>query len=227
MDIKLQGITKEYNDGENKKILPVRCFDFELKEGETAVFTGPSGSGKSTLLNIIGLLEQPDSGFYYLDGERVDRLSEKSKSELRNRHIGYVLQYYGVISYRNVGDNVSLPLMFNNNIKKKDYMPLVKSALATVGLSDYLTRNVHNLSGGEKQRVAIARAIVNNPDIILADEPTGALDSKNKAAIIELLHDLKSQGKSLIIVTHDMELANEFPVEYTFKSQGVIEKVRG
>ncbi len=226
MLIELRNVNKEYANGKNVKATPLINVDFRVDEGEKVVISGPSGIGKSTLLNIIGCIDNVTSGEYLFKGEYIENYSEKQKAEIRNRNIGYVLQNNGLISYRNVYDNVSVPLIYNKLVKKNEYRDKIEHALESVGMSNYAKRNVDELSGGEKQRVAIARAIVNNPDIILADEPTGALDWKNKEKIMDLLFEMGEDGRTLIMVTHDMEIAERFSHHYSFNTDGKINRIR-
>lgn len=227
MIIELKNAKKEYIDGKNKSITPLNGVNLSVEKGEYVAIIGPSGAGKSTLLNIIGCIDSLTSGEYSLDGKNIEFYTKNQQADIRNQYIGYILQNNGLISYRNVYDNVAIPLMFNKKVKKKEYREKIEAALLSVGMQDYRNRRVNELSGGEKQRIAIARALVNNPDIILADEPTGALDIKNKVSIVELLFQLKSKGKTLLMVTHDMEIANEFKIRYSFTNEGVLSQVGG
>lgn len=227
MIIELKNAKKEYIDGKNKSITPLNGVNLSVEKGEYVAIIGPSGAGKSTLLNIIGCIDSLTSGEYSLDGKNIECYTKNQQADIRKQYIGYILQNNGLISYRNVYDNVAIPLMFNKKVKKKEYKEKIEAALLSVGMQNYRNRRVNELSGGEKQRIAIARALVNNPDIILADEPTGALDIKNKVSIVELLFQLKSKGKTLLMVTHDMEIANEFKIRYSFTNEGVLSQVGG
>lgn len=224
MIIELNNVKKEFNDGKNKVITPLNDIQFCVEQNDYIVITGPSGVGKSTLLNIIGCIENLTSGEYLLNGKNICEYTEKQKADIRNSYFGYVLQNHGLISYRNVFDNISVPLMFNKSIRKKEYKEKIEYALSLVGMQDYGKRYINELSGGEKQRVSIARALVNDPKIILADEPTGSLDIHNKMSIMEHLFKLKEKNKTLIMVTHDMEIANEFANRFSFTLDGKLKK---
>ncbi|MCM1399310.1 MAG: ABC transporter ATP-binding protein [Clostridium sp.] len=220
MIIELKEVKKEYSDGKNKKIIPLNNVNFFVNKGDLIAITGPSGVGKSTLLNIIGCIDEITSGQYYLNNVNTDDYTEREKSHIRNKYFGYVLQNNGLIPYRNVYDNVSVPLMFDKNIRKADYKEKIEKALEDVNMADCIYRNVNELSGGEKQRISIARAIVNDPEIILADEPTGALDVDNKDMIVEQLFQLNAKGKTVIIVTHDLDIADKVKMQYVFTQGG-------
>ncbi len=223
MIIELKNVKKEYNDGKNRKIIPLNNIDFCVNEGDFIAITGPSGVGKSTMLNIIGCIDTVTSGQYFLNGKNIENFTEKQKALVRNKCFGYVMQNDGLIPYRNVYDNISVPLMFCKEVKKKDYKEKIEKALIDVNMENYIYRNVNELSGGEKQRISIARAIVNNPEIILADEPTGSLDVNNKEIIVEHMFKLKEKGKTVIIVTHDLDIADRFDLQYTFVPGGKLE----
>lgn len=222
MIIELRGVKKEYNDGKNKKISPLNDINFCVDKGDFVAITGPSGIGKTTLLNIIGCIDTVTSGQYFLNGKSIENYTEKKKALVRNKYFGYVLQSDGLIPYRNVYDNVSVPLMFNKDIKRREYKEKIEKALIDVNMENYIHRNVNELSGGEKQRISIARAMVNDPDIILADEPTGSLDVDNKEMIVENLFNLRKNGKTVIIVTHDLNIADRFDLQYTFVPGGIL-----
>lgn len=179
----------------------------DIKKGEMLAILGVSGSGKSTLLNVIDLLLTPDSGLYEFDGIDTRNLSDKERAVFRNKHMGYVLQDFGLIESDTVSTNIELPLRLAG-INRKERSTRILESLKLVGILDLKDKYVYQLSGGQKQRVAIARAIVMNPEVILADEPTGALDSKTKIDIAELFSELWKAGKTVIIVTHDSEIAS-------------------
>lgn len=207
--IELKCVTKSYYKGTSAQINALRNVNLKINKGEMVAVIGASGSGKSTLLNIIGCLDVPDEGECYLNGKQVNNLSQGKLSEIRNKQIGFVLQDFGLMLDRTVYRNLSYPLIFNSNIKSKQFKELSKKALESVGLSSRVNSKCIELSGGQKQRVAIARAIINDPDIILADEPTGALDTKISEEIMELFKYLNQQGKTVVIVTHDSKIAEQ------------------
>jgi ABC-type lipoprotein export system ATPase subunit len=199
--ILLEGVRKSYYVGE-REIPILRGVDLSIQRGEFVIVSGVSGSGKTTLLNIIGLLDKPTSGDYTFMGKKVDGLSDEELSNLRNAHIGFVFQQFFLLPYLNALENVLLPLIYS---KKGIRHPRekAKEILTRFGLKDRLYSRPAQLSGGEQQRVAIARALINDPDVILADEPTGALDSKTGSEIMELFRQLNQEGRTIIVVTHD------------------------
>lgn len=203
--IKLTNINKSYRNGD-QELRVLKDIDLEVEEGEFLAIMGPSGSGKSTLMNIIGLLDRSSSGNYWLEGEEVSQLSEKKLATVRNDQIGFVFQQFFLLSKLNALQNVELPLIYAGvpSAKRKK---LAKQYLEKVELAERMTHLPSELSGGQKQRVAIARALVNTPAIILADEPTGALDTKTGQQIMELLIELNNEGKTIIMVTHEPEIA--------------------
>lgn len=203
--IKLTNIIKSYRNGD-QELRVLKDIDLEVEEGEFLAIMGPSGSGKSTLMNIIGLLDRSSSGNYWLEGEEASQLSEKKLASVRNDQIGFVFQQFFLLSKLNALQNVELPLIYAGvpSAKRKK---LAKQYLEKVELAERMTHLPSELSGGQKQRVAIARALVNTPAIILADEPTGALDTKTGQQIMELLIELNNEGKTIIMVTHEPEIA--------------------
>ena len=203
--IKLTNINKSYRNGD-QELRVLKDIDLEVEEGEFLAIMGPSGSGKSTLMNLIGLLDRSSSGNYWLEGEEVSQLSEKKLASVRNDQIGFVFQQFFLLSKLNALQNVELPLIYAGvpSAKRKK---LAKQYLEKVELAERMTHLPSELSGGQKQRVAIARALVNTPAIILADEPTGALDTKTGQQIMELLIELNNEGKTIIMVTHEPEIA--------------------
>ena len=201
--IEAHDIVKRYELG-GDTILALDCISFRIEEGEMLAITGPSGSGKSTLMHIIGCLDHVDSGSYVLAGEDVSRMSRRRLAEVRNRHIGFVFQTFNLLPRLTAIENVELPLLYSG---RKDARDPARAALETVGLADRMRHEPNQLSGGQRQRVAVARALVTNPAIILADEPTGNLDSKTGEEILSLFQSLNSQGRTIIIVTHDLEVA--------------------
>ncbi|HAS04928.1 MAG TPA: ABC transporter ATP-binding protein [Dehalococcoidia bacterium] len=204
--IKLENITKKYRMGE-EIILAVSGVSLEIKEGEFVALVGPSGSGKSTTMHIIGGLDTPTSGRVIVDGQYLSSATDKELSRYRNEKIGFVFQAFNLHPTYTATENVALPLIFSG-IGQSSRMKMAADALEIVGLAERASHRPNQLSGGERQRVSIARALVTQPKIILADEPTGNLDSKNGKHIMELLSQLnREKGITLIIVTHDMEIA--------------------
>lgn len=207
MVLDLHDICKSYLQG--KEPVPVlHDITLQVDEGEYLAIMGPSGSGKSTLMNIIGLLDKQTSGSYFFDGQDMAQCSDNQLSGIRNQKIGFVFQNFNLLPRQSVLENVALPLLYAG-VRKKDRLVRAKEMLTRVGLEDRVNFKPTQLSGGQKQRVAIARAIVNEPSVILADEPTGALDTKTSAEIMELFKSLNHEGKTIIIVTHDMNIAEQ------------------
>jgi len=180
----------------------------EIKKGEFTAIMGPSGSGKSTLMNLIGCLDSPSDGNIYIDGQPTYNMDEEELAYLRNSKVGFIFQQFNLLTKLTALENVITPLLYSN-VKKKDRVILAKEALKKVGLEDRMFHRPNEMSGGQKQRVAIARAIVINPSIILADEPTGALDSKTGKQIMEVFWNLHDEGRTIIFVTHDRDLGNQ------------------
>lgn len=205
MILELKGIFKNYQQG--KMDVPVlKNVDFSMEEGEYVAIMGPSGSGKTTLMNIIGCLDQPTSGEFYLDGQNIRTCTENEMSDIRLNKIGFVFQSFHLLPRQSALLNVEMPLNYAH-VPKKERKARALKALERVGLSDRVEFRPNQLSGGQMQRVAIARAIVNNPRLLLADEPTGALDSKSGEQIMELFHKLNEEGVSVLMITHDPEIA--------------------
>lgn len=205
MILELNNIYKEYIQG--KMSVPVlKNVDFSMEEGEYVAIMGPSGSGKTTLMNIIGCLDQPTQGQFFLDGEDVSKCTENQMSDIRLRKIGFVFQSFHLLPRQSALTNVELPLNYAK-VPKKERRERAFQALERVGLADRVDFLPNQLSGGQMQRVAIARAIVNNPKLLLADEPTGALDSKSGAQVMELFQKLNDEGVSVLMITHDAEIA--------------------
>ncbi|MGL5615525.1 MAG: ABC transporter ATP-binding protein [Sarcina sp.] len=204
--ITLENISKIYGKSENiEKVL--KNINLSIVEGESLAIIGPSGSGKSTLLNIIGLMDIATSGSYSLYSKNIKLQSEKELANLRNEKFGFIFQNFNLIENYNLIENVIIPLSYSKN--KKQMKARAMEMLTKVGLKDHLLKKTNKLSGGQKQRVAIARALVNNPSIILADEPTGSLDSENGQLIMDLLLKINKEGKTLILITHDLNIANQ------------------
>ena len=204
--LEIKHLYKSY--GEGKLAVPV-LFDINLtvEEGEYLAVMGPSGSGKSTLMNIIGCLDNLTSGTYILNGENVGSKSDKELSALRNRTIGFVFQNFNLLPRESALDNVALPLIYGG-VRRRERIRRAKEALKMVGLEDRMYFNPTQLSGGQKQRVAIARAMVQNPRLLLADEPTGALDTASGEQVMDLFKQLNEQGVTIVMITHEQEIAN-------------------
>ena len=205
MQIRLQDVRKSYPMGDGV-LRALRGVTLSIERGEYVVFMGPSGSGKSTLLHLAGCLDRPSSGACWLDGERVEDLPDAALSGLRNRKIGFVFQSFHLISQLDVVENVEVPLYYAG-VEPRERRELAAQALDAVGLATRLAHRPNQLSGGERQRVAIARALVVRPKIILADEPTGNLDSRTGDEVMELLEKQNARGVTLVVVTHDPEKA--------------------
>ena len=206
--IKLENIKKIYNKGNANEFEALKGVSLTIKDGELVAVIGKSGAGKSTLLHIIACIDSYEDGKYVIDDVLVKNLSEKKLAEIRNSRIGIVMQDFALVDDFTCIENVLLPLDFAAK-KKSDRKELALAALKSVGMDGMAKKPVNKLSGGQKQRVAIARAIVNKPSVILADEPTGALDSKTAAEIMEFFHELNKKGHTVIIVTHDLEIAKQ------------------
>ncbi len=205
--IEIRDMYKIYNPGENE----VRAIDgvnLTIEHGEFVAIIGQSGSGKSTLMNMLGLLDVPTSGKYLLDGQDVDGLQDDELSEIRNKEIGFIFQGFNLITSLTAVENVELPLVYRG-MKKEERNKLAVEALNRVGLSHRLDHLPKQMSGGQQQRVAIARAVAARPPIILADEPTGNLDSHSGVEVMKILHELHEEGRTVILITHDNDIANE------------------
>ena len=207
MIIDLRDIYKDYNQG-NMPVPVLKDVCLQVEEGEYVAIMGPSGSGKTTLMNIVGLLYTPTKGEYYLDEKAVTNLKEKDLSKLRLNTIGFVFQNFQLMPRESALDNVSLPLIYAG-LKKRERHEKAMAALEKVGLADRASFKPTQLSGGHKQRVAIARAMVNSPKLLLADEPTGALDSKSGKQIMELFRQLNDEGVTVVMITHDRKVAEQ------------------
>ncbi|EDM68594.1 ABC transporter ATP-binding protein [Moritella sp. PE36] len=203
--VTLTGISKHYKSGD-EEVRALDCVSLSINKGEFLSILGPSGSGKSTLMNMLGCLDKPTFGEYHLNNQDVSALSGNQLAGIRNQNIGFVFQSFNLLEYASALDNVALPLVYRG-VKATERRKKAAALLERVGLGDRMHHKPNQLSGGQKQRVAIARALVNDPQIILADEPTGALDSKSGAEIEALFNELHREGRTLIIVTHDNALA--------------------
>ena len=205
--IEIKNLVKIYNKVKTNEFCALKGIDLSIEEGEMVAIIGKSGAGKSTLLHILAAIDSYDKGSYLVDGVSVGDLKEKDRARFRNQKIGIVMQDYALIDEYTIEENVQIPLIFGkvkgNDVRREKIM----TALENVGLAELAKKPVRQLSGGQKQRVAIARALVNNPAFLLADEPTGALDSKTSGEIMDVFEKLNQGGKTVIIVTHDMEVA--------------------
>ena len=203
--IEIKELHKSYKMGKNS-LHVLKGINFNVKEGEFVSIMGSSGSGKSTLLNIIGILDEADSGSYILDGVPIKNLNETIASRYRNKFLGFVFQSFNLINYKSALDNVALPLYYQG-IGRKERMELSMHYLEKVGLANWAKHLPNELSGGQKQRVAIARALASNPKVLLADEPTGALDTKTSYEVMDLLQQINDEGKTVFVVTHEQDIA--------------------
>ncbi|AVP54339.1 ABC transporter ATP-binding protein [Clostridium tetani] len=205
--IKLNNVNKIYSSKQNK-VNALNNINLNINKGELIAIVGPSGSGKSTLLNIIGTLDKITDGQYLLKNQQVEKLNISQLSQIRNKTFGFVVQHFALISEYTVFENIEIPLEYAK-VKYKDRKEIINSILRKLKLDDKINKSIKELSGGECQRVAIARAIANDPEIILADEPTGALDQKTGQDVMNIFKDLNREGKTVIIVTHDSKIADQ------------------
>lgn len=203
--VKLSKVNKIYQT-EELSFQALKNINLEIKEGEFVAIVGASGSGKSTLMNLMGLLDHPTSGKYELDGEDSSHLKEGKLAKIRNKKIGFVFQSFNLLARTSALDNVALPLIYAN-VASQERKIKAEQALKQVGLGEKLHSKPNQLSGGQQQRVAIARALINNPEIILADEPTGNLDSKSGEEVMKIFHKLNDEGKTIIMITHENDIA--------------------
>jgi len=204
--INMSYIKKVYNTG-NVSFEALRGVDLDIADNEYIAIVGPSGSGKSTLMNLMGCLDTPSSGEYQLEGQRVDKLTANQLAEVRNTRVGFVFQAFNLLPYASAFENVELPLLFAG-MRGRERRLRVTELLSQVGLGDKMANKPTEMSGGEMQRTAIARALANRPKLILADEPTGNLDTKSGTEIIKIFDELQETGHTVIIITHDMNIAN-------------------
>ncbi len=207
MIISTGNIIKNYKMGK-VIVSALRGIDIEIQKGELVAIMGPSGSGKSTLMHILGCLDTPTAGKYFLNNEEVSKIKKAKLAKIRNKEIGFVFQTFNLLPHLNIQKNIEMPLMYSG-LSGRKRAKIAKKVLGSVGLSDRLKHKPSELSGGQRQRVAIARAIVNNPSIILADEPTGNLDTTSGNDILSIFSDLHTQGHTIIIVTHDQAVAKK------------------
>lgn len=203
--ITIKDLHKSYVMGDSS-LHVLKGIDFSVQEGELVAIMGSSGSGKSTLLNILGMLDSADKGRYELDGVAIKNLNETKAAKYRNQFLGFVFQSFNLINYKNALENVALPLYYQG-IKRKERQKQALDYLTKVGLHDWASHLPNELSGGQKQRVAIARAMASKPKVLLADEPTGALDTKTSYEVMELIQQINNEGKTILVVTHEPDIA--------------------
>ncbi|MBD0746820.1 ABC transporter ATP-binding protein [Streptomyces sp. CBMA152] len=215
--VRLTGVTKEYAGG----VRALDGVDLAIAQGELLAIAGPSGSGKSTLLHIVGTLDRPTAGTVEIAGHDVATLTDRRLSALRSQHIGFVFQAFHLVPGVSARDNVAEGLLYSG-LPRARRRAMAADALARVGLADRMRHRPHELSGGQKQRVAIARAVVGEPDLLLADEPTGALDSASGKAVMQLLHDLNAEGATIAVITHDTEIAAGLPRQVRIRDGRVV-----
>lgn len=203
--IEISNLHKSYRMGANS-LHVLKGINFNVKEGELVSIMGSSGSGKSTLLNILGMLDEADEGSYILDGVPIKNLSEKQAARYRNKFLGFIFQSFNLIGYKTALDNVALPLYYQG-ISRNERIDKAMSYLEKVGLADWSAHLPNELSGGQKQRVAIARALASDPKVLLADEPTGALDTKTSYEVMDLIQEINDEGRTILVVTHEHDIA--------------------
>ena len=222
--IELKNIQKYY-PLDKDKLHVLKSINLEIKKGDFVIIMGKSGSGKTTLLNILGFLDRLSEGEYLFKEENVTKLSEKERSKFRNNNIGFVFQQFNLIPTLTIYKNVELPMIYNNKYSKEEKDKRIKNNLEIVDLLDKINQKPLELSGGQQQRITIARALVNDPDIIFADEPTGALDNDTSRDIMELLKELNNKGKTIIMVTHDQDLVKYATKIIRLKDGVVVEEL--
>ena len=221
--IDLRHVNKSYLQGDTA--FPVlKDINLHIDEGEFVAIMGPSGSGKTTLINMIGFLDTAFEGDYLFQNENVAAFNRATASKMRNQHVGFVFQNFNLISHQSVLENVKMPL-YVKNMTDKEMVEIAERELTRLGIGDFIKKNVKQLSGGQKQRVAIARALVNNPEMIVADEPTGSLDSQSQENVLEIFKELAEAGKTVIIVTHNPEVADYADVVIKMKDGEVVETI--
>lgn len=208
--IDVQNLTKTYGEEQDAMVYALNDLSANVQRGEFVAIMGPSGSGKSTLMNILGCLDRPTSGAYFLDGRDVSRLNKNELADVRNQKIGFVFQSFNLLPRLSALENVMMPMLYDisNDLSQSEQRTRAIEALESVGLEKRIHHHPNQLSGGQQQRVAIARALVNRPPLILADEPTGNLDSKASVEIMDLLHQLHNQGVTVVMVTHEPDIAS-------------------
>lgn len=225
--IQMHNIVKTYNIGKENELEILHGIDLTVYAGEFVAIVGESGSGKSTLMNIIGVLDKPTSGEYFLDGVNVQKASPDEMSDVRNQKIGFVFQNFNLIGRTTAQKNVELPMLYAG-ASRQARAKRAQALLEMVGMGDRRTHQPNELSGGQKQRVAIARSLINDPSILLADEPTGALDSETSRHVMNIFHQLhQEQGKTIVLITHSQELAAECPRIITLRDGRIISDQKG
>ncbi|GAA0712023.1 ABC transporter ATP-binding protein [Paraclostridium ghonii] len=217
--IQLNNIQKYYGIGKNK-LHVLKSLSLEIKRGDFVMIMGKSGSGKTTLLNILGFLDKFDEGEYIFNGNNVTNLTEVERSHFRNKNIGFIFQQFHLITSLNIYQNIELPLLYDNELGKKERLKKVENNLNMVGLLDKIKQFPNELSGGQQQRISIARALINDPQLIFADEPTGALDTNTSNEIMNILDSLNKQGKTIVMVTHDPDL-RKYATKVIYLKDGV------
>lgn len=222
--IELNNIQKYYGLAKNR-LHVLKSLSLEIKHGDFVMIMGKSGSGKTTLLNILGFLDKFDEGEYIFDGKNVTNLTEVERSHFRNKNIGFIFQQFHLINNLNICQNIELPLLYDNKLGKKERLKRVENNLKMVGLLNKIKQFPNELSGGQQQRISIARALINDPQLIFADEPTGALDTNTSNEIMNILSSLNKQGKTIVMVTHDPDL-KKYATKVVYLKDGVfIEEV--
>ncbi|MBR1823261.1 MAG: ABC transporter ATP-binding protein [Ruminococcus sp.] len=225
--ISMHKIVKKFYIGLPNELEILHGIDLDINEGEFTAIVGPSGSGKSTLMNIIGALDRPTNGIYELNGTDISELNDSELSDIRNKEIGFVFQNFNLISRTNAIENVELPMLYAG-VSRKERRKRAEELLELVGMSDRADHNPNELSGGQKQRIAIARALANTPSILLADEPTGALDSATGRMVMDIFHKLhKEEHKTIVLITHSPELASETERIITINDGNIVSDSKG
>ena len=222
--IEARQVRKSYPMGEGL-LWALKGIDVTIQQGEFVAVMGTSGSGKSTFMNMVGCLDQPSDGTILLDGKDISRMNRNELAHARNRYLGFVFQQFNLLPRTSAMDNVALPLLYSN-VPEREWAERAKQCLVQVGLGQRLDHQPSQLSGGQQQRVAIARALVNNPMLILADEPTGALDTKTSYEIMELFTNLNANGKTIVLVTHEPEIADYAKRKLVFRDGELVEDIR-
>jgi putative ABC transport system ATP-binding protein len=217
----VKNLVKTYTTGDIK-VFALRDVTLTINKGDFVAIMGASGSGKSTFMNILGCLDNPTSGEYFLEGVNVLSLSKNEKAELRNQKLGFIFQSFNILPRTSALENVELPLLYNNIVSSKERKERATNALISVGLKDRIKSMPNQLSGGQQQRVAIARALVNNPSVIMADEPTGNLDSRTSYEIMEIFQNLNAKGITIVMVTHEPDIAQFASSQIIFKDGLII-----